>query len=213
MKKITVSMASILLLSGFSFAGGNIVPIEEPEVVVAPIVDDSAYYLGLGYSYIQGNDKEIFRGAEIDDDDYTASSVMFQAGYQVNKYFSLEGRYTVSVGDITTSHNFNPKPDEDVDMDISNIGVYLKPMYPIDDFTIYGLLGYGKVKMEGTGWSWDDTSFQWGLGADYAINDNLSVFADYTVWYDDDVVFAHLLGMVTTERNLDTVSVGLTYKF
>ena len=212
MRKVTLSIVSILALSGFAFAGGNIASVEEPKVIEVPMVDESAFYLGLGYSYILGNDKEIFRNVEIDDDDYTASSVMFQAGYKFNKYFALEGRYTLSAGDIAVSHNFNPKPDEKVDMDISNIGVYLKPMYPIGDFTVYGLLGYGKVKMEGNGWSWDDSGFQWGIGADYAINDNLSVFTDYTVWYNDDMAFAQRTG-ITAERTIDAFTVGLTYKF
>ena len=86
-------------------------------------------------------------------------------------------------------------------------------MYPIGDFTVYGLLGYGQVEMEGVGWSWDDTSFQWGLGASYAINDNFAVFADYTLLYDDDSIPSWLIGMDTIDRTVDAITVGLTYKF
>ena len=210
-KGIILSIVSVIALSSLSFAGGKIV--EPPKAEVIPIVDDSAFYLGLGYSYTQGNDVWKYASTVIDDDDYTASAFMLQAGYQFNKYFAVEGRYTLSVGDITESHNFSNKPDTDIDMDISNIGIYLKPMYPIGDFTVYGLLGYGQVEMEGVGWSWDDTSFQWGLGASYAINDNFAVFADYTLLYDDDSIPSWLIGMDTIDRTVDAITVGLTYKF
>ena len=205
-----MSIVSIIALSSLSVAGGVPPPPPPPEPVV---VDDSAFYLGVGYSYIQGNDVFTYGSTVTDDDDYTASAVMLQAGYKINKYIAVEGRYTLSVGDITESHNFNDLPDTDVDMDITNIGIYLKPMYPIGDLTVYGLLGFGQVEMEGDGWSWDDSGFQWGLGASYTINDNLSVFADYTLWYDDDGIPAPLIGMNTIDRNIDAVTVGLTYTF
>ncbi|MEA3434170.1 MAG: hypothetical protein U9R13_06270, partial [Campylobacterota bacterium] len=55
MKKTTLSLVSILTLSGLAFAGGDIAPVEEP-VVVAPVIDNSAFYLGLGIGEAAVND-------------------------------------------------------------------------------------------------------------------------------------------------------------
>ena len=69
----------------------------------------------------------------------------------------------------------------------------MKPMYPVTDaFDIYALLGYSQNKIEvnlshGVGVAVDDGAFSSGLGAAYSFADNLSIFADYVVLYDDTV--------------------------
>jgi len=217
MKKTTLSIVSVLALSGLSFAGGNIapiVPIEEPIIEAPVVMNDSAFYIGLGYSYLSSNRVATLNtpgepkdGKIVKDTDSNGHNILLQAGYQFNQYFAVEGRYTLSVSDLTLVNNLDNGSEKKADIDVSNIALYLKPMYPIGDFSIYGLLGYGETKRNHT-----LHSFHWGLGAQYAIKDNLLIFADYTRWYDEEDE-TH----PSEPRLLDTVfpaiSIGLTYKF
>ncbi|MFT7824660.1 MAG: outer membrane beta-barrel protein, partial [Sulfurimonas sp.] len=106
----------------------------------------------------------------------------------------------------------------DSDTDFSNLAIYLKPMYPIGDLTLYGLLGYGKTTLEWEdNYEKSDSDFQWGIGAGYRISESLSLFVDYTVLYDDDefdppsaevMVMGH-----TKDYKADAITLGITYKF
>jgi len=197
MKKTTLSLVALLTLSGLSFAGGDIVPDEEPIATTPVTIDNSAFYVGIGYSYMSSNRTathntpgESNHGETVRDVDSNTNHILLQAGYQFNPYIALEGRYTFSVSDLSLTDNLNGG-DWDDDIDISNIALYLKPMYPIGDFSVYGLLGYGKIKrredniVPGRG-DWDDSGFQWGAGAQYVVTDNFLIFADYTQWHDSE---------------------------
>ncbi len=50
MKKTTLSIVSILALSGLAFAGGDIAPVIEEEPIV---VERSPLYLGLGIGMLR----------------------------------------------------------------------------------------------------------------------------------------------------------------
>ena len=225
MKKISFSLVSVLALGGVSFAGGNIapvVPIEEPVAEAPVIVSANAFYVGLGYSYLSSNRTAVLNkptdpqnGEVVKDTDSNANNILLQVGYQFNQYFALEGRYTVSVGDFSLTHNHKNGLEEDADIDLSNIALYLKPIYPIGNLSIYGLLGYGKVEREFNQephHSWDGSGFQWGAGLQYAVMENLSIFADYTLWYDEDGE-AHDRLPRLLDTDFSVMSVGLTYKF
>ncbi|MEA3491126.1 MAG: porin family protein [Campylobacterota bacterium] len=222
MKRLTLSLVSILALSGVPFAGGDIAPIEE-SIAQAPVeVSSSAFYIGLGYSYLSSNrtawlnnHTDPRNGQIVKDTDSNANNILLQAGYQVNQYFAIEGRYTLSAGDFSLAHNHNDGLEEDADIDLTNIAIYLKPIYPIGDLSIYGLLGYGKVEREFNQephHSWDGSGFQWGLGVQYTIKENLSIFADYTLWYDEDGE-AHERLPRLLDTDFSVISIGLTYKF
>jgi len=219
MKKITLS---IVALSALSMAGGNIAPVEETIVKTPTIEQSSAFYAGLGYSYLTSNRTarlnragDPLNGAIIRDTDSTANNILLQAGYQFNQYLAVEGRYTFSVGNHTLTHNHLGGVKEDKDIDISNVALYLKPMYPIGDLTIYGLLGYGKVQREFNETpqhEWDGSGLQWGAGIQYEVMENLSVFADYTLWYDEENEPHDRLPRLL-DTDFSVVSVGLSYTF
>ena len=185
MKKNVLSLVSILALSGLSYAGGDVAPVEEPVVIAPVVIDDSGFYLGVGFSGMSLNN-------DLTDEEFTANGVMLQAGYQYNRYIAVEGRYMLHIGDVEYTHGSTTNPDyNDYPTDFTNIAIYLKPMYPIGDFSIYALLGYGEVELTniplgGPGISADraESGFQWGLGADYAFNENISGFVDYVRMYD-----------------------------
>ena len=200
MKKqlLTTTAAALLLLTNFSYAGGDIAPQEPvvtmPEIMDAPI-SDNYFYAGLAYSYMNMNDDTF-------DTDITGDSVTFLAGYKFHQYLALEGRYSLSVGDLDVE-------GIDSSWDMSNISLYLKPQYSFDQVTVYGLLGYGEVTLD-TGTTYSEDGFQWGLGASFAATENIEVFVDYTRLYDDS-------GFDTFTANndivFDSVTVGVNYKF
>jgi len=200
MKNTILSLTAVMALSGLSYAGGDIAPVEE---VVVPVEESSPFYLGLGFGTASVNND--FSSEEI-----SANTVMLQAGYQYNQYVALEGRYTFGFNtdyDPGTTGNLA----DDYDGDLSSWGIYLKPMYPIGDLSIYALLGYGGVMLDdlALGDAYE-SGFQWGLGAGYAFTENISVFVDYVSLYDD-------AGFDYRAQNQDidsdTWTLGLSYKF
>ena len=223
--KRTIPFIIILMvgMGGISYAGGDITPVIEttPDNAIAGTTPDSPFYLGLGYSYLQSKRSEtlnvpgeIGHGTMLRDTKGTANNVMMQAGYRFGSYLALEARYTLSAGDQTMTDNLNFGYKEDVDIDTSNFALYLKPMYVIDDFLLYGLLGYGRVDEDQNleNRSWNQDGFQWGLGLQYSVGEKLSIFADYAKWY-------HKKGekKSTDSTSVDTdfsaISTGISYKF
>jgi opacity protein-like surface antigen len=202
MKKSVLSLVTILALSGVVYAGGDVAPIEE--VVETPVVvDESAFYIGAGVGYTSFNND--FTSEEI-----TSNTLMLQAGYQYNRYIAVEGRYSFGFNtDYDTGNIVNPI--QVYDGDVSHWGIYLKPMYPIDDFSIYALLGYGEVMLDDIlNGDAVDGGFQWGLGASYAFTENVSVFVDYVSLYNDTG-----FDWVATKADIDvdTWTLGVSYKF
>jgi len=215
MKKLTLSLVAALAMSAFAVAGGDIAPIEEP-VVVEPVIDDSAFYIGIGYGYFdQTMDNINNRGEDLEAE---TNNVLLQAGYQFNKYIGVEGRYWIGVGDATWSDNTE---SEDYSGDYSSWGIYVKPMYPVtDSFNIYALLGYASTTLDAdteNDFYWDTSEFSWGLGAEYGITENIFIFADYVnLGYPGSVDvndFGTVIPDVDVDGELYTFNVGLTYKF
>ena len=200
MKKqlLTSTATALMLLTNFSYAGGDIAP-QEPEMSIPDVmeetVSDNYFYAGLAYSYMDMNDDTL-------NTDITGNAVTFLAGYKFYQYLALEGRYSLSVSDLDVDGT-------DRSWDMSNIALYLKPQYAFDQVTVYGLLGYGEVTLD-NGTSYSEDGFQWGLGASYSATDAIDLFVDYTRLYDDN-------GFDTFTANndivFDSVTVGVNYKF
>jgi len=200
----------MLIVSELSFAGGDILPAEEP-VTVRTSIADSGMYIGLGVSGMYLNN-------DFSKEEFSSTGVMLQTGYQFNRYLAVEGRYTKNVADLKYDHGNTANSNySDYPGDFSNVAIYVKPMYTFDDITVYGLLGYGEVTLTDlphptSGGSVDraEDGFQWGLGAAYAFTENISVFADYVKVYDDKG-FDYRAQLVDIDSDLWTL--GITYKF
>ena len=159
----------------------------------------SGFYLGGGISSLRiGADN-------IDTSDVDARVSVYGlnliGGYEFNKNIALEGRFAFNIQDWGDEEN-----------DTTAFSLFAKPIYPVNDiFSIYGLIGFGNIKIDGDGFSDSDSGFQWGLGASATIQDNISAFVDYTqLWNDnkfdeDDLYDENLI--------VDVITVGLTYKF
>jgi len=191
-------MVSVLALSGFALAGGNVATIVEP--VLVPTVDNSAFYMGLGIGqgYVNDTDSK---------EEMKATNLMLQAGYIFNEYIALEGRYTFGL-----SMDYDSGTTTGIyDGDFSAWGIYVKPMYPIDDFSLYALLGYGEVMLSNLAQGdAKEGGFQWGLGAMYSFTENISLFADYVKLYDDT---GFDYRATDEDVNSDTWTIGLSYRF
>ncbi|HID94358.1 MAG TPA: porin family protein [bacterium (Candidatus Stahlbacteria)] len=210
MKKITLSLVSIVALSGLAFAGGDIAPVVEEPVVV--LEDNSVFYIGLGYGYFnQTVDNVINSNIELE-----SNSVMLQAGYQYNQYIAFEGRYWIGIGDITQNGGINPG---DKSGDYDAWGLYLEPIYPVtQEFDVYGLLGYADTSVKyDSGEFWNTDGFSWGIGAQYAVTENILIFVDYlNMGSEDSVDLTYnnaIYPSVDAGIDLYTVNVGVSYKF
>jgi len=204
MKKIILSMVSIMALSTNSYAGGDrelidVIPIEIPKT-------DTNYYIGLGFSSMKLLDIN-------SEENFQATSVMISAGYKIYDFLSIEGRYSRSL----KVDYFAPKGStgdmSDYPSDFTNIGIYLKPSYTYNSISAYALLGYGEVRL--TNMPLNDVaraeqSFQWGLGLSYKINDSFSIFADYVNLYQAK---GFDYRSVNSDIRVDAITVGITYNF
>ncbi len=216
MKKIILSLAAV---SSLGFAGGDMVPL----VVVADEIDDTGFYLGAGVSAMSSRESsvsmDIFNEKSGQD---RLGNIDLLAGYIVNDYLAVEGRYGFGITD-----------EDQVEMN-SQWSLFLKPMYKFENdedrangenyFAVYALLGYGGVELKGINGvvaDIDETGFQWGLGVSYTFRetshnenykykDSWTVFADYTSLGNDmDGLYYTGLGQV----DADAFTVGLIYKF
>ena len=199
MKKIALSAAAIVGMSSFGFAGGDIIPVAAP---IVEEIDNSSFYVGLGYAAVSvrssADDLNFFDEEPGQD---RLGNISLLAGYNFNEYVAVEGRYTTS---------FNQ--EDSVEMD--GWSLFVKPQYPVsEDFSIYALLGFGGVIVDGINGhvaDVDDSGFQWGIGASYLAAENISVFIDYTSLASD------MEGLYFTgapEIDADALTLGVTYSF
>ncbi len=182
MKKLYRVSVLIMVFGSMVFAGGG--KDLRPPYVPPVAVYAGGFYAGVGVSGMSLRN-------DLSDEEFSTMGVMLQIGYQFNPYFAVEGRYTHSVGDvkydrgITSNPNYSAYPT-----DFTNVGIYLKPTISLDNLVLYGLLGYGEVKLTniplGPG-SADraESGFQWGVGAEYRVSKDISIFVDYVRFYDD----------------------------
>ncbi len=204
-KTILAVAASTLIATGL-MAGGDIAPIA---VVEAPVEDNSNFYIGGGYSYIDtkanvfGLDNAKFKGNN--------DGFMLQAGYNFNEYVAVEGRYTYGTNSDYDGKVFDVKIDKARDVNTESFALYVKPQYPVTEkIGVYALVGVASLK-----YSLDDSildrdtdtewGFAYGLGAKYSATDSIDVFVDATSIYD--------VSMGQDDIDTYAVNVGLTYNF
>ncbi len=200
MKKIALSVVTIVTMSSLAFAGGDIAP------VVAPVVIDevSPFYMGLGLSAVSTRNSrtslDFFSDKNGQD---RTGDVSAMVGYDFNPYIALEGRYMTSIF------------EEDF-LNRSSWGIYAKPQYPVtEEFSVYALLGYGGMRANGKGRALvhvNETGFQWGLGVSYAVSDHADVFFDY-VNIANDMDTDVFLGSPFAEVDSDALTLGVSYNF
>ena len=202
MNKVALSLGAVVALSSFGVAGGDIAPVEPAVAAVYAPVDESSFYVGIGMAVTSARDSSVsldFTSGKDGQD--RMGNVTLLAGYNINRYFAVEGRYTTTFQD-----------SDAVEMD--SLSIFAKPIYPVsENFSLYALLGYGAVTMDPSNSlnvNVDESGFQWGLGADYEVANNTSIFIDYTSLASEmDGVYWN--GALQVDA--DQINVGVTYKF
>jgi hypothetical protein len=208
MKKIVNTVALLAVSGTFAMAGGHIrkpiqvlEPVKEiPKKEVVVVTDNVKYdgfYLGGALSYMSMNEAVLSKGY----------ALTLLGGYYFNKYFGIEGRYTRTITDVDIDAGATTTSAGDI---LSNIGLYLKPMYNITTgFSLYGLAGYGKSSYKKAGVSYSESGAQWGLGAKYELANGVGLFFDYLELSSGDIYD----GIAAQNILFNTMSVGATYTF
>jgi opacity protein-like surface antigen len=208
MKRLKLSLVSILMLAGISQADDTQKPFYAPS-------DKSVVYGGLGYGQFNQNLNNIqFAGAT--DVALDAHTIMLQGGYKYNQYLSFEGRYWYGLSDVKQSGGVTPGTYSG---DVDAWGLYLKPTLPIEDtFKVYALLGYGSASVDYGNNSADTDNFSWGFGLELDFAENFAVFADYvSIATADELNYTYTSGSsvpgIDANINVYTFNIGLNYKF
>ena len=188
-------------------------------VPVAPVPVESGchngFYVGAGFAVQRTYSTEHdWFSEKMDTQDKTVPLVGI-LGYQFNCYIGVEGRISQSIF------------EEDY-ADVLTYSLFLKPQYPVtDDFTVYALLGYGVVNVEGTDGDTpaanvgktivDKGSFQWGVGLSYDLTENWTIFLDYTnLMHDESIAPQRLYDYNPNYYDKisdDSITLGVFYRF
>ena len=205
MKKIVNSMALLTVASSLVIAGGDfsealepVVNIPEQEIVV--IEDEVKYdgfYVGAGLGNMRMSENITLNGV----------ALTLMAGYYFNQYVGVEARYSQTINDLDID---SARPVLSVEDELSNVGLYVKPMYALTTgFSLYGLAGYGWSTYETSVKTYEEDGFQWGLGAKYELANGVGLFIDYLDIYDDD----NYDEIMTQDVSMNSVTVGAAYTF
>jgi hypothetical protein len=227
MKKIILAT---LIASTLMLADENVLIVSELDktdniVKIDPLqeIDDRDLYIGLGISAMSSRLSSV--SMDIFNDIYgqdRLGNINLQAGYIINDYIAVEGRYGFTVAD-----------DDQVEMR-NEWSLFLKPMYKFEDsydrtngedyFAVYALLGYGSVEftgVNGVNALVEDSNFRWGLGFSYTFRE-YSEYDEYkfkdtwTVYFDYVNVGKDMYGLYYMGEDYidaDSFTTGLLYKF
>ena len=196
MKKITMGLTALAAMGTIAMAGGDIAPIA---VVAEPVVDNSSFYLGLGYGF-GTTEVSATNGVEYIGDSIDTDNIALQAGYNINQYVAVEGRVNLGLDNEDYS-----------DAGVDSVALFVKPQYPVTpEFSVYGLLGYSwNTLYSDLTEDVDADGFAYGIGAKYEVIEDVEIFADYTSVYSDTETY----GLVDVDEDIYNVTVGATYKF
>lgn len=206
MKKLL--LAGALVLNTLAYAQGDVVQKEKA------ILDSLDVNLADGFFYVGVGLASMALENEGSKEKFSTISKTIQVGYQYGNYIAIEGRYTSQATDVKYSGGTTDNADvTNYPTDFTNIAIYLKPIYPIGNLSVYGLAGYGQVKLTNVPQGDVDrseTAFQWGAGASYTIGNTLTIFGDYVSMYSGEGF--DFLGAGATHKG-ELITVGLSYKF
>jgi len=132
--------------------------------------------------------------------DFDLSALGVRGGYYFNKYFSVEGRLAIGVGDDSMTDTVDVPGfgtytgTLTVSLDYS-LGVYAVGHIPLTErFQLYGLAGFTQhsVNLElcvppfgCEDDSYDDSDLSFGVGAEFDMTKNLSLGVEYVSYFTD----------------------------
>jgi opacity protein-like surface antigen len=186
MKRIAIAAAAALLMMGTAQA--------------QTAANASPLYGEVGYSFLNVDGG----GASAD-----VQALRGIIGYNAHPYFAVEG--LVGLGTSSDSSNVDVLGTPvHVKTKVSNtFGVFLKPKYEINNFELFGRLGWAstKLKLKATAngvsdsASDSDSDFAYGVGVNYNLNPRTYVGVDYMRFYDKG------------DTKIDGVTVSVGFRF
>ncbi len=226
MKRVKLSLITLLVGTSFAVAGGDILPqspyvVEDvkaaevikstpsspkPKVIKTLAKEDiSPFYVALGLTVAQYK-----TACNSSLTDKTLGGTI-RVGYDFNQYLGMEARA------IVTAIKSNGGK-------IQHYGAFLKPIYPVTDaLNVYGLGGLAKTKTKGSLPTANVSGLAFGAGLEYDLSDDKkSKEAKYDREFDGQADQERGLGLFADyERlyyksgspDLDAVSIGVTYDF
>jgi len=201
MKTLVSTVALLAIASNLAVAGGDLLAPIEPTISIPQkeivVVNDNVkydgFYLGGALSYLRMNEVVESRG----------HALTLLGGYYFSKYIGIEARYTQTLTDIDEDQG---RKTITVDRDLSNVGIYIKPMYNVTTgFSAYGLAGYGKAEAGDL----EESGIQWGVGTKYELANGVGFFFDYMSFYDGDDFDT----IQADDVFFNSTNVGATYTF
>ena len=184
---------------------------------ISPVLaEDNNWYVGGSYTA----QKISFSPAGRD-----FKTLGFTAGYQYNQYFSLETRFSKGTSGNTYDYTVVGFEDEEAgektDIDYQAL-ILIKASYPLSEkFNVYATTGYAQTQIERkvldpmlnsmTGvnqstFTSTEKGLTYGLGADYKVTNNVSLFVEYQTLPDWKPVSS-------VSHNWDSINLGFNYAF
>lgn len=211
MKKIYI--ITMLMFTTFTYAENNITYTEAYTDTttenVHPFFKDLNvhFYLGAALSTLS------LTGSN--DESFNAKGLTLQLGYRYNDYLSIEGRFTKHLGDLEykPGRSGGAAIDNLSHADFTTTAIYIKPQYRINKIRLYGMLGYGEVKLsnlENDGIDRAESGLQFGLGVSYAYLPHVEFYVDFETIYSGEG-----FGRAGTDNtyNANSFNIGVAYRF
>lgn len=199
---------SVLALSGTAaFAGGPVVVAQDPVIMApAPVAayDWTGAYVGLAYGATSGS-LDYTPGGSFDLNN--GSGVSIFGGYLVqNGALVYGGELAYTKGSKTHAVGF---PTENVSQ---MLDLKAKLGYATDRVLFYGILGYSSMKYDIPVLpdSFNTNGFNYGIGMDFAVTNQMTVGLEYLARNTSGDTFAP--GQ-TADLDVNTISLRVAYRF
>lgn len=145
--------------------------------------------------------------ANVDGDNLESSpsAVRGVLGFEINPNLAIEGMVGLGLGDDKVTFNGHKVPGVKTDID-SMLGLYVKPKFMLGpDLEGFVRLGFAQSKGSFSGYgqkvTLTESSFSYGLGFSYALNQKTSLNVDYMSYLDKD------------DSKVNGFTFGVGYKF
>jgi len=177
--------------------------------VAAAQQKDIGWYVGGAIGQSKANDwcsdEGLPPGGAITSCSDTDTAWKILGGYQFHRNFAVEAQYQ-ELGKVKGTANVAPFGNVDVSADNTQFAVSILGILPVGDFQLFGKLGYESISQSASANaagitltnSGSDSGALYGLGAKYAIGQNLRLRAE---WEHGDTL------------NIDVMSVGAEWRF
>jgi len=172
---------------------------------------ESGLYIGLGYADTNIDISLDNIDSSLEDLlDLSTDSIVLLAGYDINEYFGIEGRYYLNASEAAYEYYIGNTPLSGK-YKAESFALYAKPQYRFAMLNIYALLGvasndYTFDSLESLfGSSGRETLFSWGAGVKTNVTGSLGIFVDYTNFGENSGI------LINTD--LSSWNIGFSYKF